>query len=409
MARLNNKFGIKMSLKFLNVDVRNAQGRTALMDATLANNIPAVATLIRNRCQVNLCDEKGKTALHYAAYHGFVDIVLLLVKNGALVLADDEGRTPLHYCTGLPDTRCIDTILKYTKRDDITTPDKDGLTALHWAVIHNQLDHVRYIAYNFKQSMNSVDILGRIPLLWAYRNKGDNEEQCIACATILIEENSQSINFQDLEGRALLHLACVENNMPLIRRLLSIPTCKRNLTDFMGRTPMHCCALGGYVAPLSELIQTGSDLSVKDRNGATPLHYASAKNHGPCVSALLEQPNAPYKTDSQGLYPLHWAVVKGHVQSVSIILSRGKDPNAHDATGNTGNNFYFKASSLISSSSYGVLFRSVDGCSTAFGKESVRQTAKQFRADVYFQSRRKRIRGYLQCIDPERCTSQRRG
>src|SRR6201991_2398396 len=47
---------------------------------------------------VSYTDEKGRTALHYAAHQGYLDIVKLLVADGADINYEDhQGETPLFF------------------------------------------------------------------------------------------------------------------------------------------------------------------------------------------------------------------------------------------------------------------------------------------------------------------------
>lgn len=39
---------------------------------------------------INLSDSKGKTALHYAAFKGYIHLVKLLIKNNALTFVRDH-------------------------------------------------------------------------------------------------------------------------------------------------------------------------------------------------------------------------------------------------------------------------------------------------------------------------------
>ena len=51
-------------------------------------------------CDVRSCDELGRTALHYAAGYGMLDVVRALIAAGAAVGAADRfGMTPLHWAT----------------------------------------------------------------------------------------------------------------------------------------------------------------------------------------------------------------------------------------------------------------------------------------------------------------------
>lgn len=56
-----------------------------------------VKVLLQNGARVNDVDAKGKTALHFAAQYGRVEIGKILINSCAsLNLKDEMGRTPLH-------------------------------------------------------------------------------------------------------------------------------------------------------------------------------------------------------------------------------------------------------------------------------------------------------------------------
>ena len=52
----------------------------------------------RDNFDINARDNGGHTLLHYVIWHGYIDIVRILLDNGADINArDNSGRTPLHY------------------------------------------------------------------------------------------------------------------------------------------------------------------------------------------------------------------------------------------------------------------------------------------------------------------------
>jgi len=79
------------------VDVKDADGTTALMRASLAGHIGVVRLLLDKGAGVGDTDTEGETALHLASWQGHTAIVRLLLENGADVnAADKNGWTPLH-------------------------------------------------------------------------------------------------------------------------------------------------------------------------------------------------------------------------------------------------------------------------------------------------------------------------
>ena len=71
------------------------------MRAATAPGSPAVVKyLIDSGADVDVVDEKGKTALMWAAQHGRPAMVKALLRRGADARRRDrKGRTALHYCT----------------------------------------------------------------------------------------------------------------------------------------------------------------------------------------------------------------------------------------------------------------------------------------------------------------------
>ena len=78
-----------------NVNVRNPNGDTLLITATLSGDIEMAQILIQGGADVNLKSSKdGLTPLMIAAYNGDMEMIDLLLKNKADVnAANQEGQT----------------------------------------------------------------------------------------------------------------------------------------------------------------------------------------------------------------------------------------------------------------------------------------------------------------------------
>jgi ankyrin repeat protein len=80
------------------VNAQDEEGRTALIQATLYNNVEVVQILTHNGANVNTRDFfGGNAALHFAAQNYSLDILQILLKNKAEVdLQDINGNTALY-------------------------------------------------------------------------------------------------------------------------------------------------------------------------------------------------------------------------------------------------------------------------------------------------------------------------
>src|ERR1700748_1236910 len=74
-----------MSMSFI---IACESGKRKIAEILLANK----------EVDVKYTDEKGRTALHYAAHRGYPDIVKLLIADGADINYEDhQGETPLYF------------------------------------------------------------------------------------------------------------------------------------------------------------------------------------------------------------------------------------------------------------------------------------------------------------------------
>ena len=104
-----------------------------LIRAVKARNIVECRRLIETGgANVNENDRGWyeRTALHWASYNGHLDVVRLLLTEGAdITIADNNGWTALHYASMFGHLDIVRLLL--TEGADINIADKYGWTALH--------------------------------------------------------------------------------------------------------------------------------------------------------------------------------------------------------------------------------------------------------------------------------------
>ena len=88
------------------IDINNQiiDGNTFLILATREGNKNIIKFLCENKCEMNLQNDKGNTALHYAIGNLFFDIVDILISYGA--------KEDILNCKGLRPWDCIDKYLE---------------------------------------------------------------------------------------------------------------------------------------------------------------------------------------------------------------------------------------------------------------------------------------------------------
>ena len=135
------------------VDVKDADGTTALMRAVLAGHIDVVRLLLDKGAGVGDTDTKGETALHLACWQGHAAIVRLLLENGADPnAADKNGWTPLHEsCDKLGWLETVRLLIEYgadvNAKNDAGN-NTGGFTPLHLAVGNGRADTAKLLLEN---------------------------------------------------------------------------------------------------------------------------------------------------------------------------------------------------------------------------------------------------------------------
>ena len=130
------------------VDVKDADGTTALMRASLAGHIDVVRLLLDKGAGVGDTDTEGETALHLASWRGHTDKVRLLLENGADVnAADKNGWMPLHESGGRGRVETVRLLIEYGA-DVNAKNNTGGFTPLHLACRYGRADTAKLLLEN---------------------------------------------------------------------------------------------------------------------------------------------------------------------------------------------------------------------------------------------------------------------
>lgn len=168
---------------------------------------------------------------------------------------------------------------------NLDAPQADGMTALHWAVYHQQVELVRN----------------------------------------LVERGAQ-VSAANRYGVSPLSLAC-QNGEPEVVKLLLEAGADPNVALPGGETALMTAARTGKRRIVEALLTRGADANSRERKGQTALMWAAAEGHTEVVSALL---NAGAKRDtalSSGFTALFFAIREGRTATVLRLLEAGCDVN----------------------------------------------------------------------------------
>ncbi len=130
--------------KFINVDAKMDDAKTALHIAAIKGNYEIASALIQKGADVNAEGLEKAIPLHYATISGHVDMIKLFIQNGVHVnTALYNGKTALHLAL---QGRCEEAAKLILDQENVTidAPCKlygiSGVTALHMALASKFLD-----------------------------------------------------------------------------------------------------------------------------------------------------------------------------------------------------------------------------------------------------------------------------
>jgi ankyrin repeat protein len=189
---------------------------------------------------------------------------------------------PLADAVEKQDEAAIRALLRDT---DVNAPQVDGMTALHWAVYHEEVDTAKRL------------------LAAGARAQAENRY-----------------------GVTPLSLACTNGNAALVDLLLAAGA-NPNAPLPGGETPLMTASRTGNIGPVKALLAHGAEVNAKLPSGQTALMWAAADGNTEVVETLLAA-GAEFQTPlSAGFTPLLFAVREGHADIVRLFLKAGVDVN----------------------------------------------------------------------------------
>ncbi|XP_054570348.1 ankyrin repeat domain-containing protein 55 [Eptesicus fuscus] len=264
------------------LESRDTEGCTPLMHAVSGRQVDTAKLLLKMGANVNTQDAEGRTSLCLAAYLGWLEGCVSLLRNGAKHgIPDKNGRLPLHAATAEPDVRLLAVLVQQCGLSEVNHQDSEGMTPLHWAAFHNQPQHTQVLLRKGADP-TLVDRDFRTALHWAVQS-GNR----LLCSIILSHHQGPSIiNCDDESGKTCVHMAAAAGFSDIITELARVPECNLQALDLDDRTPLHWAAAAGKAECVRSLLDLGVDSSLRDVNESAPLAYALHCGHAACVRLL---------------------------------------------------------------------------------------------------------------------------
>uniref|UniRef100_A0A8C8BME9 Ankyrin 1 n=1 Tax=Otus sunia TaxID=257818 RepID=A0A8C8BME9_9STRI len=325
-------------------NVSNVDDQTPLHCAARIGHTSMVQLLLENNANPNLTTTAGHTPLHIASREGHVDTALALLQKGASqTCMTKKGFTPLHVAAKYGKVDVAELLLARDAHPNAagkvraapvalshlsvpSPPPQNGLTPLHVAVHHNNLEIVKLLLPK-GSSPHSSAWNGYTPLHIAAK-----QNQMEVASSLL--QYGASANAESVQGVTPLHLASQEGHADMVALLFS-KQANGDLGNKSGLTPLHLVAQEGHVLVADVLVKHGVTVDATTRMGYTPLHVASHYGNIKLVKFLLQHEADVNAKTKLGYTPLHQAAQQGHTDVVTLLLKHGASPNEISTNGTT--------------------------------------------------------------------------
>lgn len=340
---------------------------------------------------VNSCDDKGQTILHYmieTGFHASIPITAAISWGMDPNKPTIKGQTPLHLAASLGLAPVVKDLI--AGGAEPFAVDKDGTSVLLYAVTSGNGAVVAEILETLEAKLErsqrgtpSVQAFQTIPnILSNTANRSDLEygtiDGCIskdgltALQTAARNNHTEIVRLllnygarpdaRDSDGNVALHHAVLgitndANDASSCCQLLLEAQPRDLPRNKQGYTPLHLAAQRYSANSLIELLacfvsQQGCDINSQDRQGETILHQAAKKISLKSVQVVLEFGAAPNHKNAQGQTAMHLFVQAAYavaepsnwrhrrmqkmLEMLEMLLDAGADPHIRDSSQHNG-------------------------------------------------------------------------
>lgn len=344
------RFSLLCAAVLTSVSAAGTGSGSPVADAAMRGDTAMVRSLIRRRVNVNAPQGDGTTALHWAAGHGDLAELKLLLSAGARIDAGTRNGnyTPLHFASREGRAAAIKALLKAGANVNATTT-TGGATALHFAAGVGDSDAVVALldAHGAVDARDSA--LKQTPLMWAAAANRVRAIEALTARGADLKATSKVESVTEKEAADRLATAA--------KRRILYPALYANALGGRGnaagggrgaerggttgqpdtsatRDPAFTgipSAQGGR----NGIIRNGADL-YGNKGGLTALLFAAREGHMESALALIKA-GADVNQVSAGDHssPLLLATINGQFDLAKMLVDHGANPKLASDAGAT--------------------------------------------------------------------------
>ena len=322
----------------ISVDINALQknGETALITAVTCGDEEMLQRVLQAGADLEVQGPDGMTPLMHAVWHGHVKIAGVLLSRGAKVDAPTAGWTPLHKASDIGDLDMMTLLLQNGADIEAKSPKKLILKKHavppplppHPATLKPSPQQPTYLSPASDSDSDSSSTTstpkshGWTPLLRASASPTGAEP------TIhLLLSRSANIEARSPSAATPLILATEAQHLPTVSLLLH-HNASVSASDSFGWKPLHRTLVrpsGRSTEIAQALLDASADINAVDLYKKTPLHHAIEKNDEEMALFLLRRGADIEAVDVAGRTPLWLAIECRWEGGVFLLLESGAD------------------------------------------------------------------------------------
>ncbi len=346
---MSNKEDISQLIESgFNINSKNDNGITLLHELTIEGDFKGVKSLLEHEADFNAVDKDDRNPLHYAVIHRHKKIAKLLISKLTINSKDQNGLTPLHLAVLQDDIEMMELLIENGAKINVHNL-VEGHTPIHMAALYGSKKSVQ-ILIDRGANLESYNNNSHTPLFALVFEYAAHCESRMEILEYLMKRGA-NVYAKDTEDNTLLFLAAYNNHMQVVK-LIGKRLSNTKFIEFimvknkLGFDPLDCVIENGNEKMMEYLVSKG--VKAKDHG----MHKASYNGNLEAVKLLLKFKVNVNSLTKCGKASIHLAAKKGHIEVIKILLDSKVNINIRDSHGYTAlhiaiQNYNFNIAQLL--------------------------------------------------------------
>ncbi|XP_055628687.1 uncharacterized protein LOC129770085 [Toxorhynchites rutilus septentrionalis] len=281
------------------IDAINGDGKTGLTVAIESGNWKVAQYLLakgasrQNVCEFRYNGNPGMSLLHHVAANGILDSLKLLIEREFFPrsMPDEAGRTIGHYAAANNRGNIVEYLI--LKEFPLDLLDSDGRSALTVALEMGHLKLAKRLktigsslkvvqSYNDKHSLLHTVMTRKYFDVARYLLKECNLSDSSRAnyeETLKTSNQTNPSSEPEMLEKSPLHSVVERNESNAIEQTIQEYNLSTDITDSLGRTPLHYCSIFNNMDAARKLLELGATIDQEDNTHATPLINCLLNGH----------------------------------------------------------------------------------------------------------------------------------